>query len=88
MSKIFKSKIVEWLVMTNLINNDKIEVGFNELDTAMEKIVNEHKLNFYEVLSILAMMDTKVKQNNISQYLLETVTKFQELLNKEDQDGR
>ncbi len=74
--------------MTNFINNDKIEVGFNELDMAMEKIVNEHKLNFYEVLSILAMMDTKVKQNNISQYLLETVTKFQELLNKEDQDGR
>ena len=74
--------------MTNFINNDKIELGFDELDIAMEKIVNEHKLNFYEVLSILAMMDTKVKQNNISQYLLETVTKFQELLNKEDQDGR
>jgi len=74
--------------MTNLINNDRVEIGFNELDIAMEKIVNEHKLNFYEVLSILAMMDTKVKQNNISQYLLETVTKFQELLNKEDQDGR
>jgi len=74
--------------MTNFIDNDKVELGFNELDIAMEKIVNEHKLNFYEVLSILAMMDTKVKQNNISQYLLETVTKFQELLNKEDQDGR
>jgi len=74
--------------MTNLINNDKIDAGFNELDMAMEKIVNEHKLNFYEVLSILAMMDTKVKQNNISQYLLETVTRFQELLNKEDEDGR
>ena len=74
--------------MTNFINNDKVELGFNELDIAMEKIVNEHKLNFYEVLSILAMMDTKVKKNNISQYLLETVTKFQELLNKEDQDGR
>ena len=74
--------------MTNLIDNEKIDVGFNELDIAMEKIINEHKLNFYEVLSVLAMMDTKVKQNNISQYLLETVTKFQELLNKEDQDGR
>ena len=74
--------------MTNFINNDNIELGFNELDKAMEKIVNEHKLNFYEILSILAMMDTKVKQNNISQYLLETVTKFQELLNKEDLDGR
>ena len=74
--------------MTNFINNDNIELGFNELDIAMEKIVNDHKLNFYEILSILAMMDTKVKQNNISQYLLETVTKFQELLNKEDLDGR
>ena len=74
--------------MTNLIDNEKIDVGFNELDIAMEKIINEHKLNFYEVLSILAMMDTKVKQNNISQYLLETVTRFQELLNKEDRDGR
>jgi hypothetical protein len=74
--------------MTNLIDNEKIDVGFNELDIAMEKIINEHKLNFYEVLSVLAMMDTKVKQNNISQYLLETVTRFQELLNKEDQDGR
>jgi hypothetical protein len=74
--------------MTNFINNDKVELGFNELDIAMEKIVNEYKLNFYEVGAILAMMDTKVKQNNISQYLLETVTKFQELLNKEDQDGR
>ena len=74
--------------MTNFINNDNIELGFNELDKAMEKIVNEHKLNFYEILSILSMMDTKVKQNNISQYLLETVTKFQELLNKEDLDGR
>ena len=74
--------------MTNLIDNEKIDVGFNELDMAMEKIVNAHKLNFYEALSILAMMDTKVKQNNISQYLLETVTRFQELLNKEDEDGR
>ena len=33
--------------MTNFINNDKIELGFDELDIAMEKIVNEHKLNFY-----------------------------------------
>jgi hypothetical protein len=74
--------------MTNLIDNEKIDIGFNELDMAMEKIINEHKLNFYEVLSVLAMMDTKVKQNNISQYLLETVTRFQELLNKEDRDGR
>ena len=88
MFKIFKSKIVEWLGMTNLIDNEKIDVGFNELDMAMEKIVNEHKLNFYEILSILEIMATKVRHNNQSQYLMETVTRFQELLNKEDQDGR
>ena len=74
--------------MTNFINNDKIELGFDELDIAMEKIVNEHKLNFYEILSILEIMATKVRHNNQSQYLMETVTMFQELLNKEDQDGR
>ena len=34
--------------MTNLIDNEKIDVGFNELDMAMEKIVNEHKLNYWQ----------------------------------------
>ena len=74
--------------MVDIINNDKINVGFDLLDSAMEKIVNEHKLNFYEILTILAMMDTKVKQNNITQYLLETVTRFQEQTNKEDEELR
>ena len=43
--------------MTDLINNDRVEIGFNELDIAMEKIVNEHKLNFYEVLSIFEIIE-------------------------------
>lgn len=72
----------------DITNNDKINVGFDLLDSAMEKIVNEHKLNFYEILTILAMMDTKVKQNNITQYLLETVTRFQEMTNREDEKLR
>ena len=54
----------------------------------MEKIINETHLNFFEVLTILEMMATKVRRNNIDQYLLETVTRFQEMLNKEDEDGR
>jgi len=74
--------------MVDIINNDKINVGFDLLDSAMEKIVNEHKLNFYEIITILAMIDTKVKQNNITQYLLETVTRFQEQTNKEDEQLR
>ena len=74
--------------MSNIINNDKINIGFDLIDEAMAKAVNEHKLNFYEILTILAMMDAKVKQNNISQYLIETVTRFQEQTNKEDQELR
>ena len=71
----------------NIINNDKISIGFDILDEAMNDMVNKHKLNFYEVLTVLAMMDTKVKQNNISQYLMETVTRFQENINKEDESS-
>jgi hypothetical protein len=63
-------------------------VGFDLIDEAMSKVVNEHHLNFYEILTILAMMDSKVKQNNISQYLIETVTRFQEMSNKEDEKLR
>ena len=74
--------------MPNIINNDKINVGFDILDEAMNNMINTHKLNFYEVLTVLAMMDTKVKQNNISQYLIETVTRFQEQANKEDEELR
>lgn len=71
-----------------MIDDNKINIGFDELDQAMEKIVNVHKLNMFEVLTILAMMDMKVKQSNIDQYLLETVTRFQEKLNEADERGR
>ena len=74
--------------MPSIINNDKINIGFDLIDEAMENMVNTHKLNFYEVLTVLAMMDIKVKQNNISQYLIETVTRFQEQVNKEDEELR
>ena len=74
--------------MPSITNNDKINVGFDILDEAMNNMINTHKLNFYEVLTVLAMMDTKVKQNNISQYLIETVTRFQEQANKEDEELR
>ena len=67
-----------------MIDDNKINIGFDELDTAMEKIVNVHKLNMFEVLTILAMMDMKVKQSNINQYLLETVARFQHDINNED----
>jgi hypothetical protein len=73
---------------SDIINNEKINIGFDLIDDAMAKVVNKHHLNFYEILTILAMMDSKVKQNNISQYLIETVTRFQQQSNKEDKDLR
>ncbi len=73
------------MVDSNFVSNEKISSGFDILDEAMAKVVNDLHLNFYEILTILSMMDTKVKQNNISQYLIETVTRFQEQINKEDE---
>ena len=74
--------------MSEFINNDKISIGFDIIDEAISKIVNDHHLNFYEILTIIAMMDSKIKQNNITQYLLETVTRFQEKSNREDEELR
>lgn len=71
-----------------MIDDNKINIGYDLLDEAMEKIINKHKLNYFEVLTIIAMMDSKVKQNNISQYLIETVTRFQEKMNEEDKQLR
>ena len=75
-------------IMPDIVNIDKINIGYDLLDSAMEEIINEHHLNYFEILTILAMMDSKVKQKNISQYLIETVTRFQEKFNKEDQELR
>jgi hypothetical protein len=68
------------------ISNDRLDKGFDMLDEVMEKIFNEHHLNFFEGLTVLSMMETKLKRNNIDQYLLETVTRFQENINKEDEE--
>ena len=72
----------------SIISNERIDEGFNILDAAMEKIFNDLHLNYYEILTVLAMMDAKVKQNHISQYILETVTRFQERMNEEDEKGK
>ena len=70
------------------IDNEKIDEAFDMLDKTMETIFNDIHLNYYEILTILSMMDAKVKQNHISQYILETVTRFQERMNEEDEKGK
>ena len=66
------------------MSNERIDRGFDILDEAMVKITGNLKLNYYEILTILTMMETKVTNNNHAQYLLETVTRFQQKLNEED----
>lgn len=73
---------------SNLIDNEKVDIAFDLIDAAMEEAVNENHLNYYEILTVLTLMDTKVKQNNISQYLIETVTRFQKQCNEEDEELR
>ena len=66
------------------MDNERIDRGFDVLDEAMVKITGELHLTYYEILTILTMMQTKVTNNNHAQYLLETVTRFQQDLNEED----
>jgi len=70
------------------LSNARVDAGFDIIDFAMEEVINAHHLNYYEVLTILAMMGAKVHRNNIDQYLIETVTRFQQKMNKEDEEGK
>ncbi len=70
------------------MSNERIDRGFDVLDKAMCEIMNELHLNVFEAYTVLSMMETKIRRNNIDQYLLETVTRFQEKLNEDDEKGR
>ncbi len=69
------------------IDNNRIDAGFDVLDKTMGDIFNLHKLTYFEAQTILSMMSKKIERNNIDQYLLETVTRFQEKMNEEDEKG-
>ena len=70
------------------MSNERIDKGFDILDSALEKMFNEVKMNMFEALTVLDMLKLKIQRNNIDQYLLETVTRFQERMNEEDAKGR
>ncbi len=53
---------------------------YNELDKAMEEISKKYHPNYFELIQIMYMMDTKLKQSNIEQYFMETVDKFSKWL--------
>ncbi len=68
------------------MSNERIDRAFDIMDEAMCEIMNELHLNVFEAYTVLSMMETKIRRNNIDQYLLETVTRFQEKLNEEDEN--
>ena len=66
--------------MMNLIDDNKVNAMYNELDKAMEEISNKHKPNYFELIHVIYMMDTKLKQSNIEQYFMETVENFSKFI--------
>jgi len=70
------------------LNKEKISKAYKELDAFVCKFVNDDKMNFYEVMVVFAMMDGNIKQQNISKYLIDSVSRFSQLLNAEDQKLR
>lgn len=70
------------------LDNEKIAKAYKMLDDYMGIAVNELKLNYYEVLIVFAMMDANVKAQNVAGYLAESVTRFAEKINKEDEELR
>ncbi len=63
-----------------MIDEEKINAMYNELDKAMEEISKKYHPNYFELIQIMYMMDTKLKQSNIEQYFMETVDKFSKWL--------
>jgi len=70
------------------LSNTRVDTGFDILDDAMVKIINEQHLNYYEVLTIIALLGAKVERNNIEHYLIETCTRFQQKMNDDDEAGK
>jgi hypothetical protein len=70
------------------LSNARVDAGFDILDEAMVTIINKHHLNYYEALTILALMSKKIERNNMDQYLTETVTRFSQRMNREDEAGK
>lgn len=69
---------------TPRLDQEKIDKAYRRLDDMMAVMVNELDLNYYEILIVFAMMDGNIKNQNISQYLIENVTRFGSLLNQQD----
>lgn len=71
--------------MMILIDDNKVNSMYNELDKALEEITKKYKPNYFELIQIIYMMDTKLKQSNIEQFFVETVEKFSKFIeNRKD----
>jgi len=58
---------------------------YDEMDRFLENLVNTNRPNYFELTVLLEMMLTKIRQGNIDGYLIETVERFVENKNKNDE---
>jgi hypothetical protein len=61
--------------MMTLIDDNKVN----------SEITKKYKPNYFELIHVIYMMDTKLKQSNIEQFFVETVEKFSKFIeNRKD----
>ncbi len=70
------------------LRKDLISKAYRELDTFVCKFINDDKMNYYEVMIVFAMMNGNIQQQNISKYLVDTVSRFAKRVNEEDEKLR
>lgn len=70
------------------ISNARIDAGLEIIDKAFAEMVKEHHLTFFEMLSVLAGMEAKLKNHETAQYFLDNITKFVDKENCEATEGR
>lgn len=73
-----------------VIDDNKCNEMYDELDKAMELLSKKYHPNYFELIHVVYMMDSKLKQSNIEQYFMETVEKFSKFIEnqKEQKDLR
>ena len=67
-----------------MIDLEKVDNAYEAVDKKLGQVIEDLELNYFEIIHILAMLECKVKEQNISAYLLETVTRFAKEQNEQD----
>lgn len=63
-----------------MIDDKKCNDMYDELDKVLELLTAKYHPNYFELIHVVYMMDSKLKQSNIEQYFMETVENFSKFI--------